>query len=80
MIRKLMLAAALLMAIPLTVGAAHGAACQPWNAWSPAQHHKVGPVDVAGGHGYGSGFHDAAHRSPPQPKAATSSTRREPSS
>ncbi|TMK17947.1 MAG: hypothetical protein E6G68_08055 [Actinobacteria bacterium] len=70
MIRKLMLAAALLMAIPLTVGAAHGAACQPWNAWSPAQHHKAGPVDVAGGHGYGSGYHDAAHRSPPQPMGA----------
>jgi hypothetical protein len=71
MIRKLLLAAVLLFALPLVVGNAGAAACTPWNAASPAQHHKVfNTVDVVGGHGYGSGYHDAAHRSPPTPLGA----------
>jgi hypothetical protein len=72
MVKKLMLAAALLFAIPLAVGSASGTACKTWSAWSPAQHHYAagGAIDVAGGHGYGSGYHDASHRSPPQPWGA----------
>jgi hypothetical protein len=66
MVRKLLLAAVLLAALPLAGGSATAAKCPEWNAWSPAQHHKAGPVDVVGGHGYGSGFHSDTYESPPQ--------------
>ena len=66
MVRKLLLAAVLFAAIPLAGGSSSAKACQVWNAKSPAQHHKAGPVDVVGGHGYGSGFHQDTYESPPQ--------------
>ena len=67
MIRKMALAAALLVAIPLSLGQSHAASCTQWNAANPAQHHTTagGAVDIVGGQGYGSGNHDAAHASPP---------------
>jgi hypothetical protein len=71
MIRKVLLAAVLLAALPLVAGSASGAGCTPWNAHSNAQHHKVGKnLDIVGGHGYGSGFHTAPYYSPPQPLGA----------
>ena len=70
MIKKLLLAGMLLAAVPLAGGSSSAAACQQWNAASPGQHHKVGIIDVVGGHAYGSGYHDAAHRSPPTPTGA----------
>jgi hypothetical protein len=73
MIRKLVLAAAAVVVLPLSVGhLASGAECDTWNAWSPAQHHTVAPipVDVVGGHGYGSGYHGDQYESPPQPMGA----------
>jgi hypothetical protein len=70
MVRRLLLAAVLLAALPLAGGSASAAKCQQWNAANPSSHHKAGPIDVVGGKGYGSGYHDAAHRSPPQPMGA----------
>lgn len=71
MIRRIVLTAVFVMAIPLAVGqSASGAKCQTWNAWSEPQHHRVGQLDVVGGHGYGSGYHSGGYKSPPQPKGA----------
>lgn len=70
MIRKALLAAVLAAALPLVAGSSNAVPCQTWNANSVDSHHRVGAVDVVGGRGYGSGFHDAAHKSPPQPLGA----------
>lgn len=70
MVRKLLLAAVLLAALPLAGGSASATKCQQWNAKSAAQHHKAGPVDVVGGHGYGSGYHQDPYESPPQQMGA----------
>ena len=66
MFKRLLLAALLLAAIPRAGGTSSAKACQQWNAWSPAQHHKAGPADVVGGHAYGSGYHSDAYESPPK--------------
>jgi hypothetical protein len=71
MLRKLLVAALLVIPVPLAAGHSAGAAaCKTWNAHSAAQHHKFGGLDIAGGHGYGSGYHSAGYKSPPQPTGA----------
>src|SRR5688572_9019 len=71
MVRKLMLCVVLVVALPLAFGSAAAAKCKKWNAASADQHHKVGQnIDIVGGHGYGSGRHQAQYRSPPQPMGA----------
>jgi hypothetical protein len=64
MIRKLMFAVVVVLALPL--GASQFASatdCDTWNSQVDGSHHVVGPVDVVGGKGYGSGNHDTAHQS-----------------
>jgi hypothetical protein len=71
MIRKFLPIVALAAAIPIAASnSASAVKCQTWNAWSPPQHHKVGKLDIVGGHGYGSGYHSSTYQSPPQPMGA----------
>lgn len=73
MIRKLLLAAVLVFSLPLVAGSSGAVTptrCDTWNAWSEPQHHRVGQIDIVGGHGYGSGYHQSQYRSPPQPWGA----------
>lgn len=70
MIRKVLLAAVLFAALPLVAGSSSAVQCKEWNAASEPQHHRAGPVDVVGGHGYGSGNHGSTFRSPPKPMGA----------
>jgi hypothetical protein len=67
MVRKIMLLAVLVIALPLALESAAAKPCKKWNAASANQHHRVGNnLDIVGGHGYGSGRHQAQYRSPPQ--------------
>ena len=70
MVRKLLLASLLLVALPLALESSSAAACKKWNAKNKESHHRAGPIDVVGGKGYGSGFHQSTFRSPPQPLGA----------
>jgi hypothetical protein len=74
--KRLLLVAMIVFALPLVVNSSSAAPCQQWNAWSPAQHHRVGQLDVVGGHGYGSGYHGDSFESPPQPPGRYGDPRR----
>lgn len=68
--KRAFVAGALLAGTALISGSPAQAACNTWHAASADQRKNVGPVEVGGGHGYGSGNHQATKKSPPQPPGA----------